>query len=45
MVTFDDLGVENPSNPWHWVWILNGYVMADPDLYPCYPYPAIHAGL
>ena len=23
-----------------WVWVLNGYVMADPDPYPCYPYPA-----
>jgi len=34
-VTFDDLGAwENPSNPWHWVWVLNGHVMADLDLYP-----------
>ena len=46
MVTFDDPGAwENPSNPWRWVWVLDGYAMADPDPYPCYPYPATHAGL
>jgi len=46
MVTFDDPGAwKNPSNPWRWVWVLNGYIMADLDPYPCYPYPATHAGL
>ena len=46
MVTFDDPGAwENPSNPWRWVWVLNGYVMADLDPYPCYPYLATHVGL
>jgi len=46
MVMFDDPGAwENPSNPWRWVWVLNGYVIADLDPYPCYPYPATHAGL
>jgi len=42
MVMFDDPGAsawENLSNPWCWMWVLNGYVIADLD-----PYLAIHIG-